>query len=225
MTELSWLLPMILSPVWATDSPLQAQPLVLQPLTIKQQSSRWGLTTAEWLRYQQLKLEERGIWSPGLDPLTTLGVEATSEEERRHFAELLVKKEYLRVERELSFQRAYDAAWKRLYPDLTPIRTAGMITNGSQRLALFVRENCPDCDNKLRELLAERRPLDIYLVDSQGDDNRIEHWAQAHGIDARQVQQRNITLNHDAGRWQKYGQQMMPAVLQQQGATWQIVSP
>lgn len=224
MGKICWFLIIMISPLRAAELPLQTQPVNVQPLSIRQQAVRWGLTQQEWLRYLQLMQEERGIWSPGLDPLTTLGVEAQSDAERRRFAELLVQKDYHRVEQELAFQRAYDAAWKRLYPDLMPVRTASA-SAAPRHLALFVRNDCPACDNKLRELLAERHPLDIYLVDSNGDDKRVEQWAKEHGIDARQVQQRNITLNHDGGRWRKYGQNQLPVVLQQQGETWQIVSP
>lgn len=82
----------------------------LQDLLAKE----WGLTNKEYERYQNLMQEPRGIWSPGLDPLTALGVEARSDEERRRFAELQVKAERQRVEKELAYQRAYDEAYHRV---------------------------------------------------------------------------------------------------------------
>src|SRR5476651_555518 len=51
----------------------------------------WGLTPQEWTRYQTVMDGPRGIYSPGLDPLTALGIEATSAEERRRYAELQVR--------------------------------------------------------------------------------------------------------------------------------------
>ena len=39
-----------------------------------------------------------GIYSPNLDPLSALGVEARSDEERRRYAEMQVKAEARRVE-------------------------------------------------------------------------------------------------------------------------------
>src|SRR5699024_3163996 len=81
----------------------------------------WGLDEEELDRYEQLMQGSRGIWSPGLDPVTALGVEAKTEQERRRYAEMLVEVEKARVERELAFQRAYDDAWSRLYPDEMPI--------------------------------------------------------------------------------------------------------
>ncbi|OBX34893.1 hypothetical protein A8U91_03956 [Halomonas elongata] len=55
----------------------------------RSQAEAWGLTDQEWSRYQKLKDRPRGTWSPDLDPITMLGIEARSEAERRHYAELL----------------------------------------------------------------------------------------------------------------------------------------
>ncbi|HAV1239830.1 TPA: TIGR03759 family integrating conjugative element protein [Salmonella enterica] len=181
-------------------------------------AQQWGLTQDEWSHYEALKRSERGIWSPSLDPLTTLGVEATTDAERRKYADLLVEKEAQRVEKELAFQRAYDEAWKRRFPGLTPVAAASADT--TSRLAVFVSENCPSCDARMKTLLASGHPLDIYLVNSRNDDSRLRRLAVAWKIDAQKVQRREITLNHDAGRWLQYGQGKMPAVLAKQGDAW-----
>ncbi|EOF5433981.1 TIGR03759 family integrating conjugative element protein [Salmonella enterica] len=188
-------------------------------------AQQWGLTQEEWTRYEALKRGERGIWSPSLDPLTTLGVEATTDAERRRYADLLVEKESQRVEKELAFQREYDAAWKRHFPDLMPVAATTAMTNTTTRLAVFVRENCPACDVRLKSLLAAGNPLDIWLVGSDNDDARLKRWAATQHIDTGRVQRRDITLNHDAGRWLHYGQGKMPAVLEKKGETWLPVVP
>lgn len=195
-------------------------------LTTTGKAQRWGLTSEEWSHYEQLKLGERGIWSPGLDPLTTLGIEASTESERQKYADLLVEKEFQRVEKELAFQRAYDAAWKQRFPALTPVVTTGYVqaTSDSSRLAVFVRDNCAPCESRLKILLHTPHTLDIYLVDSQNDDTRLRRWAVAQQIDIERVKKHDITLNHDAGRWLEIGQAKMPAVLEKQGAQWQSVT-
>lgn len=71
---------------WA--QPLQVQTSqnadsALRPLTTQQQATVWGITPEEWQHYLTLKQQARGVWSPGLDPLTTLGVEADTDHERR----------------------------------------------------------------------------------------------------------------------------------------------
>ncbi|QBH97217.1 TIGR03759 family integrating conjugative element protein [Limnobaculum zhutongyuii] len=189
-------------------------------------AQRWGLSETEWQHYQRLKDSERGIWSPGLDPLTTLGIESENEAERDKYAELLVQKEFQRVEKELAFQRAYDRAWKKLFPTLTPINSAQQFDiAGSGRLAYFTSDECPRCDSQLRSLLASGKPVDIYLVGSQNDDNRIRTWALKRGIDTHRVKNAEITLNHDDGRWLTLGQGKMPALIQKRGSEWVLVSP
>lgn len=214
---------------------VEAQPLQMQtsqnadsalrPLTTQQQATVWGVTQEEWQRYLTLKQQARGVWSPGLDPLTTLDVEANTDHERQRFAELLVRQEYQRLEKELAFQRAYDAAWQRLYPGLTPLKTTSTST---ARVSLFFQEDCPLCDSLLRYpagAAAQQRPLDIWLVGSEGDDNRVRRWAMAHGIDAKLVSEHSITLNHDAGRWLLLGQSKIPVALERKGEQWREVLP
>lgn len=180
----------------------------------------WGLDATEWSRYQQLMQGPLGIYSPNLDPLTTLGVEARSDAERQHYAELQVRAEAQRVQKELAYQQAYDAAWKRLHPDLTPVRSLtatprpGASIAHAGRLAVFVKDDCPACDARVRQLQTSGAAFDIYMVGSHGDDARIRAWAQRVGIDPAKVRARTITLNHDAGRWLMLGGQgTLPVVL------------
>ena len=56
------------------------------------------------------------------DPLTALGVEAQTDQERQRYAELQVALEAKRAERELAYQNAYTAAWAKLFPGLLPIQ-------------------------------------------------------------------------------------------------------
>lgn len=78
----------------------------------EQRAQDWGLRTDEWTRYRELMQGPLGVYSPSLDPLTALGIEARSDEERRRYAELQVRAEARRVEKTLAYQRAYDAAWR-----------------------------------------------------------------------------------------------------------------
>lgn len=185
----------------------------------------WGLSTDEWTRYEQLMRGPLGIYSPNLDPLTALGIEARSDAERQHYAELQVRAEAQRVQKELTYQQAYDAAWKRLYPDQAPLRPLtsapgpGVTLAHTTRLAVFVKDDCAACDARVRQLQASGAAFDIYMVGSRGDDTRIRAWAQRVGIDLAKVRARTITLNHDAGRWLMLGGQgTLPAVLSDTGA-------
>lgn len=192
------------------------------------ESQLLGLTESDIVRYEALKKSLRGLQSPNLDPVTALGIESRNESERRHYAELWVKQEYERTEKELKFQREVDAAWKRLMPNMLPVNmgnAAGLAHDSGGRLALFVREaDCQRCDARLSAVLADKRPVDIYLVDSEGSDQKLRNWAQQHRIPAEQVRERRITLNHDAGRWMRYGNGIMPVLLQQGENGWHIAA-
>ncbi|WP_217549325.1 TIGR03759 family integrating conjugative element protein [Pantoea sp. GbtcB22] len=190
--------------------------------------SKSSITNTENRRYIEIMKGIRGELSPNLDSTSTLGIEARNNAERRHYAELWVKQEYERTEKELKFQREVDAAWKRLMPNMLPVNmgnAAGIAHDSGGRLALFVREaDCQRCDARLSAVLADKRPVDIYLVDSEGSDQKLRNWAQQHRIPAEQVRERRITLNHDAGRWLRYGNGIMPVLLQQGENGWHIAA-
>jgi integrating conjugative element protein (TIGR03759 family) len=187
----------------------------------------WGLRPEEWARYRQLMQGPLGIYSPNLDPLTALGIEARSDEERNHYAELQVQAESRRVGKELAYQRAYDAAWKRFSPgqlrvNLPGAQAPGVGNKGSGRLAVFVKADCPPCEQRVRQLQAAGTAFDLYMVGSRQDDARIRQWAGQVGIDPSRVRARTITLNHDAGRWLSLGLPGdLPAVVREVNGQWQ----
>jgi integrating conjugative element protein (TIGR03759 family) len=194
------------------------------------QSARdWGLSREEWSRYRQLMRGPLGIFSPNLDPLTALGIEARSEAERTHIAELQARMEGQRVTKLLTYQRAYDAAWQRLYPTLLPFQTGSQQNRPSttatekstQRLAVFVKEDCPVCDQQVKALEGRGQPFDLYMVGTRGEDARIRAWAMRLKIDPTKVRAGIITLNHDAGRWLTLGLPgTLPAVLHSVDGRW-----
>lgn len=195
-------------------------------------ASEWGLTLEDWSRYQAVMKGPRGIYSPGLDPLTALGIEAKSTEERRRYAELQVKAERKRVEKELAYQQAYDQAFKRLYPDekiiqlsaspASPMTSSSRAQKNDGRLAIFVQNSCTTCIARVKSLQAQKQAFDLYFVGSQGDDEKIRRWAILAGIEPNSVLSRTITLNHDAGRWIGLGiGGELPAVVREVNGQWQ----
>lgn len=198
----------------------------LTPTEMEKKAQEWGLTTEEWQRYMMLQQGERGIWSPNLDPLTVLGIEAKTDAERTHYAELLARKMYERVERELAFQRAYDKAFAKLYPNELPFTVEPHISQSVGRVIYFTRlNNCPKCESDISRILSHvdnKTPVDIYIVGLAGNDNAIREWAKKHQIDPVKVKQRLITLNHDNGYWLRYTNGKMPAAFQiQEDGQWQ----
>ncbi|WP_275234808.1 TIGR03759 family integrating conjugative element protein [Pantoea ananatis] len=228
---------LILLPLWALASTAQTpavnsrvaplQENTSSSLSTQQQARQWGLSDSDWSRYQTLMKGERGIMSPGLDPLTALGVETDNSAERRRLAELWVKHEYQRTEKELAFQRDVNAAWLRLYPETLAVNmganAAGIAHDTLGRLALFLKDNCSRCDARLAAVLADNRPVDLYLVGIDSDDG-LRAWAVKHNIPVEKVRSRQITLNHDNGLWFRYGMGQMPVILQQGETGWQVAA-
>jgi len=191
-----------------------------------EQVASWGLTEQEWTRFEQIQAGPRGFWSPNLDPLTALGVEAQTDQERQRYAELQVALEAKRAARELAYQNAYTAAWAKLFPGLLPIQGMASSSPASSsvapRQALFVEDHCPACTAEAQRLQSSDTAFDIYLVDSQGEDERVRRWARQADIDPVMVQRRKITLNHDRGRWFSLGAPApLPATFQQVNGQWQ----
>jgi integrating conjugative element protein (TIGR03759 family) len=195
------------------------------------EAAAWGLTSEEWTRYKEIMRGPLGTWSPGLDPLTALGIEARSEAERTRIAELQARSEARRVEKLLTYQRAYDAAFQRLFPGLARVQPMQGTTPGtpeagaaalSTRPALFVEANCPACDARARQLQRAGNSFDIYYIDTRPDDARLRQWAKTVGIDPAKVRARAITLNHDAGRWKALALPGgLPALIRKVDGTWQ----
>jgi integrating conjugative element protein (TIGR03759 family) len=196
-------------------------------------SLRTGLRDEEWQRYQDLMRGPLGIYSPNLDPLSALGIEAQSEEERRRYAELQVQAESRRVEKLLAYQRAYDEAFARLAPGMPRVvlpdaqqpssggAGPGATLTGNGRTAVFVRENCAPCEQAVQRLQAAGTAFDLYVVGSRNDDARIRAWALRSKIDPARVRAGTITLNHDGGRWISLGVSgELPAVVRQVNGQW-----
>lgn len=190
----------------------------------------WGLKREEWTRYRELMRGPLGIYSPNLDPLTALGIEARSEEERQRYAQLQARLEGVRVQKLFAYQRAYDEAWKQLHPNLPRVRLTqrGEPQRGAPagadgtRVAVFIKADCPTCDARVLALQAASRSFDLYMVGTRGDDAAIRAWASRIGIDPKKVHARTITLNHDAGRWLAVGDgAALPAVLHRVNGQWQ----
>jgi integrating conjugative element protein (TIGR03759 family) len=175
-------------------------------------SRTWGLSETEWQRYKLLMQGIRGSISPStISPIEVLGIHARNDDERRRYAE-----QWVRIMREdagriLAFQRAYDAAGKRLYPNELMIDVGllpdpnenDQILNANDRVLLFTRPDCLPCDALLNQLLKQIdrvSGIDFYIAGFEpGDDLAIRRWAVEHGIKPDWVRTRRVTLNHEAG--------------------------
>lgn len=195
-------------------------------------SRAWGLSEAEWQRYKLLMQGIRGsISPPTISPIEVLGIHARNEEERRRYAELWARAMREDVDRILAFQRAYNEAGRRLYPNEKIIdvsRLPGRNNDTStllpgDRVLLFTRPDCPACDSLLSTLLKridKVAGIDLYIAGVKaGDDQAIRAWAVDHGIDPEWVRNRRVTLNHEAGVLERLtqGKGEIPYLLRRRG--------
>lgn len=94
--------------------------------TVDSVAKDWGLTDAEWARYQQLMSGPDGLWYRQLTPPAVLGMRAEDPAEQKHFAELYAQQEHAKVARELAFNQAVFVALRQLYPDEPMIKPFDM---------------------------------------------------------------------------------------------------
>lgn len=170
---------------------------------LSEAAQQWGLSDTEYRQYLKLMAGQRGQWSPGLDPITALGVSTDSEAERRRFAELFVKAEFERTRKELAFQVAVDDAWQRLYP-LTPRlstndlpQQAQTVGQFIQRTALILRLGSTTGRNRLIKLLqGHPGQLDVHVVGARGNDAALRDWAADVPLLEQALAEGRATLNH-----------------------------
>ena len=158
----------------------------------------WRLSPEDWTRYETLMRGRRGVWTPGADPLLVLGAHARTEAERRRFAEAFVRAEHERVEGELAFERAVQAAWARLFPGALRLAAHSPAKERPERYALVFHRDCTGCEATVRAYAGGAVPVDVY-VRGAADDAALRLWAWSHGVRAADVRAGRVTVNHDDG--------------------------
>lgn len=208
MTHLSgWTLALLslLTLPTAAETVLPLGVVTTEPHELMHKGAQWGLSEAQWHEYQQVMKDRRGIWSPGLDPITALGVSTDSRSERRRLAALYVTTAFERTRKELAFQVEVDQAWQRLYPNtprLAPGRGAQAASVAPVRYALIVAPSCRECQTFIEErldgLLTEASEgVDVHVMATDGDEDRLRVWVASQPvIRAALNSKQSITVNH-----------------------------
>lgn len=208
--------------------------------TLKQKTSQsdlaqeWGLNQQEWTRYQTLmqgpgactrlaltpdRAGHRGAIGRGTAAVcrstgpgrTAPGREGTRlpARIRRSLRPRLSRRGVIRLTESSTAN-----------PSGTPNMSPALQSSG--RLALFVQDNCTACIQRVRDLQQAEKEFDLYFVGSQNDAERVRHWAILAGVDPKKVRSKQITLNHDEGRWMALGLGgALPALVQEVNGRWQ----
>lgn len=232
LPQYSLIVVLLTSPISSYANTAKQQPLkhkTANHLAVKKdESSRklWSLSTQEWTRYKSLLNGIRGSISPAtISPIEVLGVHARTDQERRKYAELWAMMMREDVERTIAFQRAYDEANIKLYPneslfssDALTLKQPKVFETGDRVLVFIKMKNCPECVQMIQRLLLEEKvkklTLDIYFIDtkSKHDNSAIRQWAEKQNIDKSRLKSGKVTLNHDNGNLYKITKQLINKV-------------
>lgn len=196
--------------------------------------SQWDLSDVEWSRYETIMRGPRGAWSPNLDPLTALALEARNEDELRQYAEKLVLQEQQRTAKELALTRAYGAAWSKLFGDAKLFDAALLQGESSSapenrpfamgdRVAFFLDVKCTACTTIIsqvsRHIEGRMYPgLDLYLVGAA--EKEIQSWASTAQLRRDLIDRGVVTINLDDGilaRLQKTDKPSFPVAYRRRG--------
>jgi integrating conjugative element protein (TIGR03759 family) len=187
----------------------------------KARAKSWRLSEKEYSRYKLLKeTTPRGIWTPNIDPITLLGVEARSEQERVKYARLFNQIELERANKDIAFGSAQNADLKRLSPNsnaftsylkqreirrinymnMSAMSQGSPESNSEYKTTSYIvyadlLKSCDDsCAKQIKEAIKFDR-VDFYFLNAASDE-QIYKFARFHDIPASKVQSGIFTLNY-----------------------------
>ena len=195
------------------DDIIASQDINHMKLTEQQihEAAVWGLTSDEEKRYLLLMQNRSKIYYRGLrqTPLDILGINARSETERNHFAEIAAAQEAQKVSKNIAWNNAFYKAYNKLFENVpvvgdfdpkpfSPYAHQPLILSQNDTLYFFTKPE-ESVKSVLMLLLdaIETTPntrLHIMLLDS--DALSIQLWANQHQIPQTLVHSGQITLNH-----------------------------
>lgn len=182
-------------------------------LTLEQlhEAKVWDLTIDEEKRYVFLMQNRSGIYYHGLrqTPLDILGINARTEDERNHFAELSAKQEAQKVSKNIAWNNAFYKAYNKLFENVpvvgdfdpkpfSPYAHQPLLLSESDTLYFFIKPD--DAVKSILLLLIDaidktiNTRLNIMLLDS--DEIAIQSFANQHQIPQTLVNNGRITLNN-----------------------------
>lgn len=175
----------------------------------------WGLTSQEEQRYVYLMQNKSGVFYRGrhLSPVWILGLNARTDSERTHYAELAAQQEAQYVVQNLAWETAFHQAYKDLTADLpvvkpfdlspySPITHEAVKWQANDVVNYFVNPKEP-VGNALTSLLMAQQQysslrLNFYFV-GHPSNQAIQTWANQQSLPLDWVRSGRITLNQGDG--------------------------
>lgn len=195
------------------DDIISSQDINHMKLTEQQihEADVWGLTADEEKRYVLLMQNRSGLYYRELrqTPLDILGLNARSETERNHFAEIAAMQEAQKVSKNIAWNNAFYKAYNKLFENVpvigdfdpkpfSPYAHKPLLLNQNDTLYFFVKPD--EAVQSIVMLLLDaieitpNTQLHIMLINT--DELSIQLWANQHQIPQSLVNTGKITLNH-----------------------------
>lgn len=169
------------------------------------------LSENDMKKYKKIMLGKRGLWTPGLDPITALGVAEQNAQERLRYAKLWLEVEGERVDLQFKFERAVASMREEVFGDQQPFDSTKKIAKWKEQrsrpvanIDVLLRTTClDDCVEKVDNLIQSRGRgrLNFYFIDEPIDANIVK-WAEFHELDPQMVNAGIITLNYGQTKMQ-----------------------
>ena len=158
----------------------------------------WNLSREEFSQVKLLKSQYQGLLSANLTPLEWLGIFATSDEQRNHYAKLFAERQLQTTTAILKFETAYITAVRELSSNVLPT------VRESDRLVLITPYECSEskCIQDLKKGMSYVKKggsLDIY-VQAEFQISDLTVWASTNQISSEDVRGGRITLKQAKGR-------------------------
>lgn len=170
----------------------------------------WGLTEQEESRYLQLMQSRSAIYYKDLrmTPVDVLGLNARTDNERRHFAELAARQEAQKVAQNIAWNNAFYQAYNELFKDVpvignfdpspySPYAHQPLSLLEGEQLYFFIRPDDAVTTVLLQLIDAINRTQNtrLHLLFLDMDSDAIQLWANRHQIPISLVTSQQITLS------------------------------
>ncbi|MGQ3892045.1 TIGR03759 family integrating conjugative element protein [Legionella sp. CNM-4043-24] len=171
----------------------------------------WELTPEEEKRYVLLMQNRSKIYYEGLrqTPLDILGLNARSESERNHFAELAARQEAQKVTKNIAWNNAFYKAYNKLFANVpvigdfdpspfSPYQHKSVQLTPGDTLYFFITTDdaATGILMVLMDAIEDTPDTHLNLMLLESDDLAIQLWANKHQIPKHLVSSARVTLNH-----------------------------
>ncbi len=176
----------------------------------------WGLSQDEETRYVFLMQNRSGVYYGKDDVLVTpvdvLGLNARTDAERAHFAQLSAFQDAVKYAKELSYQKSYDDAMKQMaaqyslqavrpfdVSQFSPYKNAPMQLVPGDRLMFYVHptDDTVQITSDLLKLMKQNAgvQVNVYFLGDGLTQDQVVAWAKANNIPQSMVSSGAVTLN------------------------------